>query len=98
MEIVSVELYTDQKNGAVLKLPNRQFPGVLIQGDSLRGLIEDLGEVLEECGTVPGSEGVREGVQYVLERLEFLRQRYDEAMSEKNANQSDEHQSGTQIK
>ena len=33
-----LEVYAADSNYAVVKLPNRQFPGVVIQGDSLRTL------------------------------------------------------------
>ena len=32
---LEIDIYTDQINFAVLKLPERNFPGVLFQGDSL---------------------------------------------------------------
>jgi hypothetical protein len=37
---IEVEIYTDQRNNAVLRLPARKYPGILIQGDSLRNLAE----------------------------------------------------------
>ena len=81
MKVISVELYTDQKNNAVLKLPGREYPGVLIQGDTLRCFIDDLRETLEECSEVSGSEDIMEGIRDVLERLESLQQRYNSALS-----------------
>lgn len=38
MKKIEIELFTNQGNGAILKLPNRKYPGVLIQGDSLSSL------------------------------------------------------------
>ncbi|WP_373294465.1 DUF6959 family protein [Streptomyces albiflavescens] len=35
MERVEAELFTDGGNDAVVRLPGRNFPGVLIQGDTL---------------------------------------------------------------
>ena len=35
MHIKSVELCSDESNFVVLKVPGRQYPGCLIQGDSL---------------------------------------------------------------
>ncbi|MFF5778388.1 DUF6959 family protein [Streptomyces virginiae] len=35
MERVEAELFTDGGNDAVVRLPGRDFPGVLIQGDTL---------------------------------------------------------------
>ncbi|WP_373560367.1 hypothetical protein [Streptomyces sp. Ag109_G2-15] len=49
MERVEAELFTDGGNDAVIRLSGRRFPGVLIQGDSLRILRSDLAEVVEAC-------------------------------------------------
>ena len=38
MHIEPVEIYSDRTNAAVIKHPQRRFPGVLIQGDSLNAL------------------------------------------------------------
>jgi hypothetical protein len=35
MRVDQVEIYSDETNAAVLRHPGRQFPGVLIQGDTL---------------------------------------------------------------
>lgn len=35
MRTETVEIYSDQTNAAVIRHPDRRFPGVLIQGDSL---------------------------------------------------------------
>jgi hypothetical protein len=35
-----VEIYSDATNAAVLKHPERKFPGVLIQGDTLYSLCQ----------------------------------------------------------
>ncbi|QDU08167.1 DUF6959 family protein [Gimesia aquarii] len=87
MKKITVELYTDQKNGAVLKLPNRQYPGVLIQGDTLHILIDDLNEALEECRLLTGSEDVCEGLEYIIDRLASYKNKYDKVIS---ASQKDE--------
>lgn len=44
MTTVQVDLLTDQGNNAALRLPDRKYPGVLLQGDSLHylaGLVRD---------------------------------------------------------
>lgn len=38
MYIDAVEIYSDLSNSAVMRHPERRFPGVLIQGDTLSGL------------------------------------------------------------
>ncbi|MCX5411262.1 hypothetical protein [Streptomyces sp. NBC_00059] len=49
MERMEVELFTDGGNDAVVRLPGRHFPGVLIQGDTLRILQADLAELAGLC-------------------------------------------------
>lgn len=39
MEIHAVEIYSDATNRAVLRHPGRRYAGVLIQRDSLEGMI-----------------------------------------------------------
>jgi hypothetical protein len=35
MRVEPVEIYSDQTNAAVMRHPDRHFPGVLVQGDTL---------------------------------------------------------------
>lgn len=49
MERIEAELFTDGGNDAVVRLPGRRFPGVLVQGDSLHILRSDVAEVVEAC-------------------------------------------------
>lgn len=44
MEHIEAELFTDGGNDAVVRLSGRRFPGVLVQGDSLRILRSDVAE------------------------------------------------------
>jgi hypothetical protein len=46
MEKLELEVYSRQSNSAVIKPPGRQFPGVVIQGDSLSVLCSEALEVL----------------------------------------------------
>ncbi|MGX1887446.1 DUF6959 family protein [Streptomyces sp. NPDC055287] len=50
MERVEAELFTDGGNNAVVRLPPRRFPGVLIQRDSLAIIRSQVAEVVEACG------------------------------------------------
>lgn len=74
---VSVTLLSDQGNYAVLKLPERRFPGVLFQGDSLASVYVDVVEAYElavKLGSptdlVEQIEGVRDRLREVVERYE----------------------------
>jgi hypothetical protein len=42
MEQVEVEMCTQVGNWAVLRLPGRKFPGVIMQGDSMEVLLSAL--------------------------------------------------------
>jgi hypothetical protein len=45
-----VEIYSDASNQAVLRHPGRRFPGVLIQGDTLSILYDEIRSALEADG------------------------------------------------
>jgi hypothetical protein len=40
MRIEQVEIYSDATNQAIVRHPDRKFPGVLFQGDTLYGLCQ----------------------------------------------------------
>jgi hypothetical protein len=40
-----VEIYSDKSNHAVLRHPDRKFPGVLVQGDSLYDLCRRVDQI-----------------------------------------------------
>ena len=42
---LNVMLYGEPTNNAVLKIPSRQNPGVLIQADTLANLVEQAGDL-----------------------------------------------------
>jgi hypothetical protein len=45
MRTETVEIYSDASNTVVMRHPGRQFPGVLIQGDTLHNLYCSIAEV-----------------------------------------------------
>jgi len=73
---VQVELLTDQGNGAVLRLPDRKFPGVLIQGDTLSSYLDTIAEVMEafQKGDTAEAESI---VRELKATLEELKGRYE---------------------
>ena len=40
MRVNRVEIFSDKSNAAVLRHPERRFPGVLLQGDTLYGMCQ----------------------------------------------------------
>jgi len=51
MKTEEIEIYSDKTNSSIVRMPERRFPGVVIQGDSLSVLFHDLMSALE------GAEG-----------------------------------------
>jgi hypothetical protein len=57
MHAESVEIYSDATNGAVMRHPGRNFPGVLLQGDTLHTLCVAADAACEEARDVMSDEG-----------------------------------------
>lgn len=74
-----VDLLTGQGNGAVLRLPERQFPGALIQGDTLHSLVT----LAQEAEAASGRNDRREALRVVRslgDELRELRDAYEKAL------------------
>jgi DNA-directed RNA polymerase specialized sigma54-like protein len=79
MTKVEVDLLTDQENGAVLRLPERKFPGVLIQGDTLHSFVA----IVEEAEAALLRQDLPEArslIREARERLGELASRYEDAL------------------
>ncbi|MET8452188.1 hypothetical protein [Streptomyces sp. NPDC005209] len=83
MERTEAELFTDGGNDAVVRLPGRRFPGVLLQGDSLHILRGDVADVLDACERGDLDEA-RESADSVLASLDALLVRYATVLDEHN--------------
>ncbi|MEU5160155.1 hypothetical protein AB0G74_11170 [Streptomyces sp. NPDC020875] len=81
MERIEAELFTDGGNDAVVRLPGRRYPGVLIQGDTLSALQSDVAELVDLCAA-----GDLEEARYVASLLHAdlgsKLQRYSDALEE----------------
>ena len=51
--ILPLEVFHDETNFVVIKMPTRAYPGVLIQGDSLMSILGELSEAIENFKTDP---------------------------------------------
>ncbi|MFD7446647.1 DUF6959 family protein [Streptomyces sp. NPDC059909] len=80
MQRVEAELFTDGGNNAVVRLPGRRFPGVLILGDSLSILRSDVAEVVEAFDQGDMAEA-RETAGLLLADLDALVARYSAALA-----------------
>jgi hypothetical protein len=68
MRIDPVEIYSDATNQAILRHPGRRFPGVLIQGDTLNRLHDQVVAALDESSGDLG-EDARLGLEDVRDFL-----------------------------
>lgn len=78
MKRKEVEVLGEQTNAVVIKLPERRFPGVVLQGDSLHNLEElaaKVGDALSE-GRDPGEDAAE-----LHERLEGYVCAYEDALA-----------------
>ena len=78
----SVEIYSDASNAAVVRHPGRNFPGVLVQGDTLQGIVHSLECVHAEASNL--SEEAADELGDVLERLSELLMHYKVVLREHN--------------
>ncbi|MGW1779928.1 DUF6959 family protein [Streptomyces sp. NPDC002143] len=81
MQRIEAELFTDGGNNAVVRLPDRRFPGVLVQGDSLHILRTDVAELVEACERGDLADA-RDGAELLLAGLDALLDRYTTALAE----------------
>ncbi|MFE7760514.1 DUF6959 family protein [Streptomyces sp. NPDC057438] len=79
MERIEAELFTDPGNDAVVRLPQRRYPGVLIQGDSLSIIRSDVADIVEACDQGDIGEA-REAAAILLSGMDDLLTRYTEAL------------------
>jgi hypothetical protein len=79
VERIEAELFTDPGNDAVVRLPPRNFPGVLIQGDSLSIIRADVAGIVEACDQGDVGEA-REAAAILLSNLDELLERYTAAL------------------
>ncbi|MEY9928301.1 hypothetical protein ABH926_002940 [Catenulispora sp. GP43] len=79
IERVEADLFTDGGNNAVVRLPGRRFPGVLIQGDSLSGLRRDVVEIRDALRAGDTAEAL-EAAEFLVEDLDGLLLRYTDAL------------------
>lgn len=79
MERVEVELFTDGSNNAVVRMPGRKFPGVVVQGDSLSVIRSDVAAIRDACRTEGATEAL-ELAEFLLEDLDAIMLRYTDAL------------------
>jgi hypothetical protein len=77
------ELLSDEANAIVAKHPGRNFPGLLIQGDTLKTLLDDVEELNAEA-SVGDLESVKEISDILQNKLVDLLAYYEKVLAENN--------------
>jgi predicted RNase H-like HicB family nuclease len=65
--MADVKLLSEATNCAVVHLPGRVFPGIVVQGDSLNALIADMREVAAEAHADERVYGLDAVIQHLTE-------------------------------
>lgn len=79
MTTVEVDLLTDQGNGAVVRLPARQSPGVLVQGDTLSVWLGSITEASEALARNDRRE-TEMIILHLASEIKALKDRYEDAL------------------
>ena len=75
MKELTVLLYGEQTNNAVLKLPGRKYPGVLVQGDTLKNLLVT-GKLVARLASKQGNDDLKDEAEGLAEMLSDIYQAY----------------------
>jgi hypothetical protein len=81
MKRVEIEMFSESVNCPVVRMPERMYPGVVLQGDSLailRGMAE---EVIELC-QAGDRENLAAAAEMLREKLAGYVSAYEQAMEE----------------
>ena len=79
MNRIEVESFSDATNAAVIRLPGRQFPGIVLQGDSLKILLDGAKQV-EELSRSTSTPELSDAAGSLAELLGQYVQLYEEAL------------------
>jgi len=81
MKSMQVDVLSEVSNCPVVQMPGRRYPGIVIQGDTLRTLLADVEDVAVLCGDV-GKPELSDAVTGIKEALIGYVRVYEEAMKE----------------
>ncbi len=78
-EMMEFEVFSSASNAVVARHPGRNYPGVLIQGDTLNGILADVTELIEELDRGDLGE-TREAASALQERFVDLLTHYEKVL------------------
>lgn len=81
MKRIQIEIVSEAVNCPVVQMPGRKYPGVVLQGDSLKILLDSAEEVQQLSGSVRNTD-LSAAVASLREKLVGYIASYEEAMKE----------------
>src|SRR4051812_30132602 len=79
MNQLEVEVFSEAVNCPVLRFPGRKFPGLLIQGDTLKNLVDTVGEL---STLDANSEEFRDELAAITEQLTTMLDHYEKVLND----------------
>ena len=68
MKKISVEIFSNKINAPIIKMPDRKFPGIVIQGDTMSSLC-NLAAAIRDLCVDSTSEELRDKTEDIVDRL-----------------------------
>jgi hypothetical protein len=81
MERIEVELFSDGGNNAVVRMPQRKFPGVVVQGDTLATFWWNVNEALNAARDPGRLNEALDHLEMVVGDLDAALIRYEQALA-----------------
>ena len=81
MKKIPIDVLSETVNCVVVQMPERKYPGLVLQGDSLRILLDSAEEICGLCASA-GSSELSEAASSLKEKLAGYVSAYEQAMKE----------------
>jgi type VI protein secretion system component VasF len=81
MKKIQIDVLSETLNCPVVQMPGRRFPGVVLQGDSLKILLDSAEEVQRLCSSLRNPD-LSAAVASLRQKLAGYVASYEEAMTE----------------
>jgi hypothetical protein len=81
MKQIQIDVLSETVNCPVVQMPGRRFPGVVLQGDSLRSVLDSVEEVRQLCSSVRNAE-LSAAVDLLQEKVATYVAIYEQTMAD----------------
>lgn len=81
MKTIQIDIVSETVNCPVVQMPGRKYPGVVLQGDSLKILLDSTEEIQQLCRSARNAD-LSAAVASLREKLAGYVASYEEAMKE----------------